>query len=258
MLKHAQSESEDSEVERTKEEERKKEEEAKNKQDTKAIKPKDGTKPPSGASSRGAITPSSRKEKQGESRDTLRVNLMKRPGSPNLSEASGNESSRVKRVKIKKTGTSTPRPGDPRREGGQSRQASFLGTAGSGSDTDARTGNPRIRLTLSQRGSRGPSPSGSRAASPPPGRTGSGARSPGSATPVPSSQAPPAGGFPTAEEIAKHIPQDGISIKVLIDIFKSRIPKMQAQAFIGEAKKVARQDKDRKGWMVPKTAAPGI
>jgi hypothetical protein len=33
---------------------------------------------------------------------------------------------------------------------------------------------------------------------------------------------------------------------------------MQAQAFIGEAKKVARQDKDRKGWMVPKTAAPGI
>jgi transcription initiation factor TFIIF subunit alpha len=228
-------------VERQREEERKKEEEAKAKQDPK-LKTKDAssTKPPSGASSRGANTPSGRKEKHSD----LRVKAIKRPGSPGLSEASGNESSRVKRMKLKPSGgTATPRPDAVRQGTNPSRQGSFLGTAGSGSDTDARATNPRIKLTLSQRGSRAGSPAVSRAQSPP-------ARSP-NATPA-------AGGFPTAAEIAAAVPKEGITIKALLQVFDGRFSKARSGDFIAEVKKITKLHPTVKSLLVPKNAGTPV
>lgn len=93
-----QSESEDSEAERQEEEDRKKAEEEKNKVN--------GEKAPSGTSSAGTNTPVGRAEKHAEpSKLPASVgNALKRPGSPNLSEASGSESSK-KRHKKNANGT---------------------------------------------------------------------------------------------------------------------------------------------------------
>ena len=87
-VNETQSSSEDdSETERLKEEERKKEEE----------KNSTVNGAPSGASSQGTPTQSGRSENHGSSQMTNGLSL-KRPGSPNLSEASGSESTR-KRIK---------------------------------------------------------------------------------------------------------------------------------------------------------------
>jgi transcription initiation factor TFIIF subunit alpha len=89
------SESEDdSDVERQKEKDRKEEEERKAAAE-KAGAAKDAEKTASGASTKGTNTPSG----QHKPLDTPKSNLKKRPGSPNLSEASGNESSRKKHKK---------------------------------------------------------------------------------------------------------------------------------------------------------------
>jgi len=86
-----ESESEDSEEERERlQEEERKLEEAKKQLLT--LENKSG-----GASTRGTNTPSGRSEKRDRERDLSRSNLaatLKRPGSPDLSEMSGNESSR--------------------------------------------------------------------------------------------------------------------------------------------------------------------
>ena len=67
---------------------------------------------PSGASSKGTNTPSGRPK---HSDPLKKAKSLKRPGSPNLSESSGNESSRKKHKKkhasSQPTGTSTPTPG---------------------------------------------------------------------------------------------------------------------------------------------------
>ena len=67
---------------------------------------------PSGASSKGTNTPSGRPK---HSDPLKKAKSLKRPGSPNLSESSGNESSRKKHKKkhasSQPTGTSTPIPG---------------------------------------------------------------------------------------------------------------------------------------------------
>lgn len=107
-----QSESSDTEAERLKEEQLKKEA---------ADKSKD--KPNSGSSSKGTNTPANRPSKHPDplNRTTSSTSL-KRPGSPNLSEASGNESSRKKPKKKHgessrlNTGMSTPNgpPSRPR------------------------------------------------------------------------------------------------------------------------------------------------
>lgn len=157
------------------------------------------------------------------------------------------------------TGTATPRerPAPAAGSGNPSRQGSFLGTAGSGSDTDARSKNPRIKLTLSQRGSRQVSPSASRAASPP------GNRSPArGATPNPASGTSGASGasgnkeFPTAAEIAAAVPKEGISIQGLLAIFRGRVDKAQNGRFIGEVKKLTRMDARK--LLVLKSGAPGV
>ncbi|MCJ1392110.1 hypothetical protein MMC18_004977 [Xylographa bjoerkii] len=93
----------DSEVEREEEERLKKEEEEK--KASAADKPK--PPPSSGSSSRGTNTPSNRPSKHPDPPPrTASSSSLKRPGSPNLSEASGNESSR-KQHKKKKHGLSS-------------------------------------------------------------------------------------------------------------------------------------------------------
>ncbi|KAI9820383.1 MAG: hypothetical protein M1827_006007 [Pycnora praestabilis] len=109
------SESEDTETERLKEEERKKEEDKKAALEREKQKFQSSEKLPSGASSKGTNTPSGRPKhsdplKKGPS------SSLKRPGSPNLSEASGTESARKKHKKnhgssSQSTHTSTPLPG---------------------------------------------------------------------------------------------------------------------------------------------------
>lgn len=103
LLIPQQSDSEDSDDERIRlEEERKKEEEAK----------ANGDKLASGASSKGTNTPSGRPEKQQAEhlRNKSSIANLKRPGSPNLSEASGSESThkRVKKDHGQRSGHMTP------------------------------------------------------------------------------------------------------------------------------------------------------
>lgn len=88
---NSQSESDDSETERLKEDERKKEEEKKS-----DIDKASASKPPSGASTKGNNTPSQRPGKAPDASKKTNANKLKRPGSPNLSEASGTESARKK------------------------------------------------------------------------------------------------------------------------------------------------------------------
>ena len=182
----------------------KRDDERKN-QDKAKGKERDGDKG-SGASSRGTNTPSGR----GKTVDLLKssksqvVASLKRPGSPNLSDASGNESSRKKIKKTHTLGTATPGAlmlGD----GGRSRQGSLApglpvrkpSTLGVGSASDTDGTGKKITLKLNVRGagdSRGATPARSRAGSPATqpnaaSKNGSGAATPGAAgstAPVPS------------------------------------------------------------------------
>ena len=99
-----QSDDDTSDEEKQKEIDRKKDEEAKN-------KAKAESKLQSGASSKGTNTPSGRPKHT----DPLKKSkALKRPGSPNLSESSGNESTRKKHKKYhssQPTGASTSIPG---------------------------------------------------------------------------------------------------------------------------------------------------
>jgi transcription initiation factor TFIIF subunit alpha len=100
-----QSEDDTSDEEKQNEIDKRKDEEAKNKL-------KMESKVPSGASSKETNTPSGRPKHT----DALKKNKngLKRSGSPNLSESSGNESSRKKQKKnasSRPSGTNTPVPG---------------------------------------------------------------------------------------------------------------------------------------------------
>lgn len=87
-----------------KEEERKKEEEKKA-----DIDKAGASKPPSGASTKGNNTPSQRPGKTTDTSKKTNANKLKRPGSPNLSEASGTESTR-KKVKKQHNAAQTLQP----------------------------------------------------------------------------------------------------------------------------------------------------
>ncbi|KAF2153296.1 Rap30/74 interaction domain-containing protein [Myriangium duriaei CBS 260.36] len=209
-----------------------------------------GEKLVSGASSVGTNTPSGRTEKHG---DPLRASQLagsslKRPGSPNLSEASGSESSR-KRIKKEANGQLS-RPMSPSIPGGKGPMSpSSLNRrrgAGSGSDTEAsgtERSRPKIRITSSRDASPGGSTPVSRAGSPPP-------RSAGAATPTSAgglAAVPP--GFPSADEVRAAIPPNGISITDLIRRFRGQIPRTTEAnaAFITLVKKVGRNaPNDRK------------
>ncbi|TKX25683.1 transcription initiation factor IIF subunit alpha [Elsinoe australis] len=223
--------SEDDENELTKDEEIKKEGEEKN---------VNGDKPMSGTSSVGTNTPSGRTEKHG---DPSRIHKhagasLKRPGSPNLSEASGSESSR-KRIKKEANGQ-FPRPMSPNMEGSAS--AFRRRGAGSGSDTEA-SGNersrPRIKISASRDGSPGVSAPSSRPGSPPP----------RSASAVPSVP-----GVPSADEVRAAIPPQGITITDLIRKFKNVMPKTKEAntAFIAIVKSVGKNSPADKTLLVRK------
>jgi transcription initiation factor TFIIF subunit alpha len=221
----------DSETERqqAKEEEEKKALEA-------SGKAPDGSNIPSGASSKGTNTPS------GNHR-SVDIKGKKRPGSPNLSEASGNESSRKKHKKnrdkladgLRKSSLANPRG------------------AASGSDsemTDA--GKPKKNKKHKSRLVIGASPSGSpgtsRAGSPAASQlNGSRAASPDAASPKP--------GIPSAKEIYESLPPQGMNIQALIAKFKGRVDKTNSPLFIKLVKAVSSFDKAN-SWLTPLPQMP--
>ncbi|CAK7270859.1 transcription factor IIF subunit tfg1 [Sporothrix epigloea] len=162
---------------------------------------------------------------------------LKRPGSPNLSESSGNESSRKKIKKlanggsVKPSRSSTPLPGQPSRpkiiKSGSNSGAGALSdaeaTGGEMSDgADSGTGKRRIKIVGA--GARG-SPTGSRASSPNP----TTALSPGSNPGSPNGRAgsPGAGGSGNmdAQEIIAALRKftEGITVGGLLKFFGNRI-----------------------------------
>ncbi|KAK4450655.1 hypothetical protein QBC34DRAFT_61995 [Podospora aff. communis PSN243] len=181
----------------------------------------------SGAATKGTNTPSGKhKAVAGTKKGAL-----KRPGSPNLSESSGNESSR-KKVKIAKSGVAsrsgTPLPGRPKGIGGATSDGEA--TAGEASDGGVKL-KKKIKLK-SGTGATG-TPSGSRAGSPaPPATQGISPTKGGTSTP---SGSPPPQGPPQAQaqprsrieasEIIQTISAhpNGISLSDLYRKFLSRL-----------------------------------
>lgn len=217
----------DSETERlrAKEEEEKKALEANG-------KAPDGGNIASGASTKGTNTPS------GNHR-SVDSKSKKRPGSPNLSEASGNESSRKKhkknRDKLKSSSLAHPRG------------------AASGSDsemTDA--GKMKKHKKHKSKLVIGASPSGSpgtsRAASPAASQlNGSRAASPDAGSPKP--------GIPSAKEIYESLPPEGMNIQALIAKFKGRVDKTNSPLFIKLVKAVSSFNKSN-SWLTPLEQMP--
>lgn len=224
----------------------------------------DGEK--SNAPSSGTNTPSGRKEKhngmlsdrEGRMPKSSSSNSLKRPGSPNLSDASGTDRSvRKKKHKSRHMSTSstqpTPQPSRPispanvpsssapTNTGLKKKRKSTAPSSNAGSDTEtaAYSGNDTVmsdgggsnapkRLKLNLRGA------------------GSGSRSPSitpsEAPPVP--LAPQRASLPTVEEIRSRLPAQGISVKDLIHYFK--LSKEDHATFITLVKNVARHDKEAK------------
>lgn len=145
----------------------------------------------------GATTPSGRKEKTSGMLSDAEVSRkkLKRPGSPNLSDASGTDTS--SRKKTKKLHISAPN--DPTRL--KVRNPSFAG-AGSGSDTD--TSRTRIKLKTSPVSSQLPS----RAGSPLPRET--------SATPKPADNTMPT--LDDLKDAVRNYPAPGPTIKELLTL----------------------------------------
>lgn len=209
----------DSEEERRKakeEEEKKKAEEEKNKEEA--------ANAASGASTKGSNTPSG-------AHKPVDINKKKRPGSPNLSEASGNESSRKKQKKNK-----------------EKHGKSALNTGSDSEMTDA--GKARHKLKLRVGGSPAGTPSGSRAGSPMPTQL-NGSRA-GSPMASPTS---PELGMPPASEIFKTIPPEGMMIGRLIAIYKPKVPKEYTGAFTRLIKTLCTYDPERK-WLTPHKQMP--
>jgi transcription initiation factor TFIIF subunit alpha len=239
----------------------------------------------SGISSTGTNTPSGRKEKHGgidSDRDAAikkssSMKSLKRPGSPNLSEASGTDASVRKKKKHRHPSSSqnTPQPSrpiSPANVPSSSAPASSLdpskpikkrksmapgSRAGSDTETAAYSdGGPmsdgsktskRIKLNVSAPGLKSPPvltpQGGSRAASPKP-----------SATSAPAPSVGPPLPFPTAQEIFNAIPANGISSSELLRQFKNRTVDRRVE-FFDIVKSVARLDKATKV-LLPKAQAP--
>jgi transcription initiation factor TFIIF subunit alpha len=140
-------------------------------------KDEDASRVPSGAN-----TPSGRKEKTGSDRDTKRPRL-KRPGSPNLSDASGTDTSIArKKKKTKHISSAQPTPGPSRplspdnanldpNSARLPRSSSFASQGAAGSDTDggAMSDNTRrLKKKAKQNQASTATPPVSRPTSPPP------------------------------------------------------------------------------------------
>ncbi|KAH8732379.1 hypothetical protein GQ44DRAFT_602123 [Phaeosphaeriaceae sp. PMI808] len=220
----------DSETERlrAKEEEEKKALEANG-------KAPDGSNVASGASTKGTNTPSGNHK-------PADIKGKKRPGSPNLSEASGNESSRKKHKKNR----------DKLLDGSRKSALGGFKGAASGSDsemTDAGKINKkkkksRLVIGASPSGTPGTSRAGSPAAPQP---NGSRAASPAAASPKPS--------IPSAKEIYESLPPEGMNIQTLIAKFRGRVDKASSQVFIKLVKAVSSFDKQN-SWLTPLAQLP--
>ncbi|KAF2871840.1 hypothetical protein BDV95DRAFT_472123, partial [Massariosphaeria phaeospora] len=186
----------------------------------------EGDKAASGASTKGSNTPSG-------SHKPIDMNKKKRPGSPNLSEASGNESSRKKHKK------KHDKHSDGSRKSNLVNDVTKRGAA-SGSDSEmtdvGRQKKPKLKVRLG--GSPSGSPSGSRAGSPAASQlNGSRASSPTTSSLSPQER------LPTALEIYKELPFEGAPMTHLITVFKSRVDRNSTQMFIKLVKTVSTYDK---------------
>ncbi|KAL4993695.1 hypothetical protein BDV10DRAFT_18033 [Aspergillus recurvatus] len=228
--------SDDTDEERANEEERKAEEE-KNKKD-------------SATSSRGNTTPSGRSKHTDPSKKVIGVSR-KRLGSPNLSDASGTDTSRKKGKSKHSPSQSSTQPGSRPMSPvatslptNKKRMRNTLPGAGSASDVDGGAGSAgemsetgkskKLKLNPPSMTSQGITPQGSRAGSPTSvtgkNLSGSRASSPESSrgsnatgqarvsTPGPAAQ-----GFPSPGEIHAAIPASGILSTDLLKIFRPRI-----------------------------------
>ncbi|KAK0714992.1 hypothetical protein B0H67DRAFT_579701 [Lasiosphaeris hirsuta] len=197
------------------------------KKDEDSKKPSDAKDPSaSGTASKGTSTPSGK----AKGTDGSKKGKLKRPGSPNLSESSGNESTR-KKIKIGKAVASTvqsraatPLPGRPKGVGGGA-MSDGEATAGEGSDGGLKLKKIKIKSGTRASGT----PSGSRAGSPAPPSNTQGSISPtkgGSSTPRESP--PPASQLSAPIEAweivaAMKTHPDGITLGNLLRKFLGRI-----------------------------------
>lgn len=223
-------------------EEKKKEEEEKAKAEG---KDKDGKDKPATATGtpKGSTTPQGKKTSDATGK---KGKSLKRPGSPNLSESSGNESSRKKVKKhanggsVRPSRSSTPLPGQPPRtkilKSGSSTGTGALsdGEATGGEMSDGAAGGKR-RIKIVKPGARS-TPSGSRASSPNPtnagplspgsnpGSPGGRAGSPGSPASRAASPSASSGNMDAQEIVAalRKIPE-GITVGGLLKQFGARI-----------------------------------
>ncbi|KAK5443518.1 transcription factor IIF subunit tfg1 [Exophiala xenobiotica] len=216
------------------------------------IKKEDEDGKKSAVPSPGGGTPSGRKEKKGGTgSDRERARGVKRPGSPNLSEASGTDAStRKKKHKSNHLSSTQPTPAVSRPMSPANVPSSSAPNdrirkrvAGAGSDTDAnmsdrdggimsdgsRARKIKLKMTVSP------------AASSPPSRTASPA--PGARSPLAPASPPPPTAFPSVQDIKSAIPESGIAIKDLMKIVAH--PKERRAEFVNLVKEVARIDKER-------------
>ncbi len=237
----------DEEDEEEKEDGEKKDDDQKPKPDSK--EKFSGERVSAGGTPKGSTTP------QGKSKAADAVKKgksLKRPGSPNLSESSGNESTRKKMKKhangsAMPSRSTTPLPGQQRKITLKPSGAGALsdGEATAGEMSDGPTGGKK-RIKIVTAGARA-TPSGSRATSPiptalSPGKprlglithcmavltfvTGSNPGSPGRpGSPVSRATSPNAGGLVSAAEIVVALNQhpEGITVGGLLRVFGSRI-----------------------------------
>ncbi|ETN43263.1 uncharacterized protein HMPREF1541_02422 [Cyphellophora europaea CBS 101466] len=178
------------------------------------------------ALSSGANTPSGRKEKhpasdrEGAMKKSSSSKSLKRPGSPNLSDASGTDASTVRKKKKKSHHSSSQ---GPTSGGSRPMSPDGLRPRGAGSDTDggAMSDGTRIKIKVKKPGSPSSpnSPPTSRAGSPAPGAR----------------RNLETGPLPTTEEIRARIPPEGMVAKDFIGLYKTPTdPERKAQwtAFI--------------------------
>ncbi|EXJ81607.1 hypothetical protein A1O1_07672 [Capronia coronata CBS 617.96] len=209
--------------------------------------------------SSGGNTPSGRKEKhagtasdrEGGIKKSSSSKSLKRPGSPNLSEASGTDASTRKKLKSRHVASTQPTPGQSRpMSPANALDASAALKArrraagsGAGSDTDtmlsdrdggamsdaSRTRRLKLKMSVSPpaTGTSTPQPSS---------RGGSPARSP-----VQQPMSPTA--FPSVQDIKNAIPPHGIAIKDLMKVVAH--PKDRRADFVALVREVARMDKER-------------
>lgn len=215
-------------------EDEKKDEDAKAKADGKDGK--DG-KDKSGATPKGSTTPSG-KQRAAEAKAaeaSKKGKSLKRPGSPNLSESSGNESSRKKVKKhaahsVRPSRSTTPMPGQAAARGMAKGGALSDGEGTAGEMSDGAGGSSsknRIKFVKKTGGTGAAgTPTGSRATSPNPNPNAQGLGPGASASPrSPPRAASPNGGKVDAAEIVNMLVSmpEGISVSGLLRMFGNRV-----------------------------------